>query len=151
MMTVLFRHQPWERGTSFEATDGYVDWNMWQRRQSPYDELEPGQLVVLVASGGPREGMITWEVEVTAVAKGWYRSHPHAWEIMRGELREGIQKIQLTRRHFLTAPYTAGKPESGWLLAWTHSPVCRIMRPRPPDLRFRQNGWAILDRLPYRK
>ena len=66
-VTRLLKHQPWVDG-SRERSDG-VDWNMWQIRQPPYHDLEVGDWVVLVSGGGPSGGMLTWEVEVTALVR----------------------------------------------------------------------------------
>jgi len=139
------KHQPWD-SEPVDAKDGDIEWNMWQVRQHPYHQLDVGDRVVLVCGGGPANGMLTWEVEVTEVARGWYESHSEAWEILRRGLKDAISKSALTRRGFLSAPYTVGKPDAGWILAWSSRPVRHIMRSRPPELRMRPNGWATLDR-----
>jgi hypothetical protein len=141
-MSILVKHQPWYSGPpSHSEIASEIDWNMWQVRQQPYAELETGARLILVSGGGPTGGLLTWEVEAKAVVKGPYSSHREAWQL----LRTGLDPDKaLSRRAFLEAEYTLDAPDEGWLLACTYRPVRSIMRPRPPSLRFRPNGWARL-------
>lgn len=141
-MPVLLKHQPWNDGSDEEG-DVEVEWNLWRTRQRPYQELEPGVPVVLVSGGGPREGLLTWEVEVLDVVKEPYTSHEAAWRLL-GPL---ARPCGVVKRVFLEQSYTTGAAEQGWLLAWTYRPVRLINQPRPADLRFQPNGWAVTEGL----
>lgn len=110
-MAVLLKHQPWADGSEETGTD--VEWNMWQQRQPPYHGLTVGSRIVLVSGGGRTDGMLTWEVEVTALVRGWYDSHAGAWHLVRNGLRDSVAEVGLTRQGFLTSDYTINKPDSG--------------------------------------
>lgn len=145
-MSVLLKHQPWDTVTSQPARGGEIEWNMWTRRDPPYHDLDVSTRIILVSGGGPGKGTLTWEVQAAAVAKGRYESHEEAWRFLRRELGpERLRAAGLTRRSFLTSEYTARAPSSGWLLAWAYTPLRELMLPRPEDLRFQRNGWAIVD------
>ena len=74
VMPILLKHQPWNNDPSGPERDAEIEWNMWRSRQRPYHDLDIGSRVVLVSGGGPAIGVLTWEVEVTAVAKSQYSS-----------------------------------------------------------------------------
>lgn len=147
-MTILLKHQPWDTEPSRPGQDPEIEWNMWKTRQLPYHDLVEGVRVVLVSGGGPTRGILTWEVEVTAVAKGRYRSHRDAWRLLAADI--GVRRLKaagVTSDRFLTQSYTTTASAAGWLLGWSYRPIRPIMLPRPHDLRIGRNGWVVTDRL----
>ncbi|MFD6568535.1 protein NO VEIN domain-containing protein [Micromonospora profundi] len=138
-MTILLKHQPWNVGGDPDASEGEIEWNMWQRRLLPFQQLDVGTRVVLVSGGGPSAGVLTWEVEVLDVVKERYDDHQHAARL--------IQKLGISKTAFLSTEYTTNAPTSGWLLSWTYRPVRRIKQPRSPEHPIGRNGWGAIDKL----
>ncbi|MER6592543.1 DUF3883 domain-containing protein [Micromonospora purpureochromogenes] len=138
-MAILLKHQPWNAGGEPDVSDREVEWNMWQRRLLPFQQIDIGTRVVLVSGGGPSAGRLTWEVEVLDVVKDRYDDHEHAARL--------IQELGIPRADFLNTEYTTNAPDSGWLLGWTYRPVRRIMQPRLPEHRIGRNGWGLTDTL----
>ena len=143
---IVLLNEPWN-DSSRKPEDGDIHWNMWQSRIWPYHDLEVSDRIVLVSAGGPKRGMLSYEVEITALVRDWYESHAHAWKLVRAALDKAIAKSGLTRGGFLHQQYTIGKADTGWIVAFSTRPLRKIMKPRPTHLRFRQNGWAMLDDL----
>ncbi|MFF5230718.1 protein NO VEIN domain-containing protein [Dactylosporangium sp. NPDC000521] len=147
-MAILLKHQPWNTDGLQPEADVNIDWNMWKHRQPPYNALDVGTRVILVSGGGPEVGLLTWEVEVVAVAKERYDSHEEAWRLLRSHI--GAQRLEiagLRRRDFFTDDYTLQAPPAGWLLAWAYKPRRELMLPRPEQVRFRPNGWYVADQI----
>jgi hypothetical protein len=97
-MPILLKHQPWTNDPSRPERDTEIEGNMWRSRQPPYHDLDVGSLVILVSGGGPTAGMLTWEVDVTAVAKGQYASHDEAFRLLRaGVGRERLKEAGAAR------------------------------------------------------
>jgi hypothetical protein len=131
--------QPFDRGfpSSSEVKAEYC-WSLWKTAQSPSSLLANGLEVVLVDSwpGGSR---LTWLASMEDVL-----SEPYV-----------TKKAAITRlsRHFslrpsevLSNPYTLAKADGpGHLIAWRASPVKKLNVPRPPDLKFRPNGWLQVE------
>jgi hypothetical protein len=143
---IILKNQPWNRAEG-AVPDVEIEWNMWQRRLPPWDDLTVGRRVILVAGGGPSTGMLTYQVEVTAVVKVAYTSHPDAWRQLRSGLGKALTPELLDRDGFLNHEYTTNKPASGWLLGWTYRLIGEVMLPRPADLRMGRNGWGLIDSL----
>jgi hypothetical protein len=141
-MPILLKHQPWNDGTEPEG-DFEVEWNLWQRRFPPFHDLDIGTRVILVSGGGPRVGKLTWEVEVADVVKQRYTDIEHAWRLLRPlAKRRGI-----SRAEFLRQRYTVDASPSGWLLAWSYTPIRYLGEPRSGELRLGMNGWGSVDTL----
>jgi hypothetical protein len=147
-MPILLKHQPWNNDPGRPERDTEVEWNMWRSRQPPYHDLDVGSRVILVSGGGPTAGMLTWEVEVTAVAKGQYGSHEEAFQLLStGVGRDRLKEAGVARRTFLAQDYTSNAPAAGWLLGWSYQPIRSVMLPRSSELRIGRNGWGAVDRL----
>ena len=129
-MPILLKSQPWNRAHD-ENPEIEIEWNMWQRRLHPWDELAVGRRVILVSGGGPRRGLLTYRVEVPGVVKESYASHEDAWRQLKDGLGEALAPDLLDRDGFLDHEYTVGKPVSGWLLGWTYRIVDEVRLPRP--------------------
>jgi hypothetical protein len=121
-----------------------IEWNMWSRREWPSTHLSEDDEVVYVTGGGPSAGRLMWTVRMSHLFLERYDSHDHAWKLMQSGLPAVHRSSQVTKKGFLRVPYTANAPDSGWLLAWVGIPALWLDRPRPPELRFRPNGWAEL-------
>ncbi|UWZ37041.1 DUF3883 domain-containing protein [Dactylosporangium roseum] len=132
----MLKHQPWNNGTQ-EERDYEVEWNMWQRRQPPFHDLEVGTQVVLVSAGGPNAGKLTWQVEVVDVIKGRYETHDEAWRLIR--------PLGVPKAVFMNQDYTVNAAPAGWLLAWAYRPVRKIMQPRTAEHHIGRNGWGVTD------
>jgi hypothetical protein len=147
-VVVILKHQPWNDDPAQPERAIEVEWNMWTRRDPPYNDLDVNTHIILVSGGGPSKGVLTWEVQAVAVAKGRYESHSEAWRLLRQGLGlERLKSAGLTRRAFLASEYTARTPAAGWLLGWAYTPVRELMLPRPDHLKVRPSGWAFMDRL----
>jgi hypothetical protein len=138
-MAILLKHQPWNTDGKLDVSEREVEWNMWQRRLLPFQQLDIGTRIVLVSGGGPNAGMLTWEVEVLDVVKDRYDDHEHAAQLIR--------KLGISKAAFLNADYTTNAPNSGWLLGWTYRPVRLIMQPRSTEHQIGRNGWGATDTL----
>lgn len=112
-------------------------WNLWRVRQPPFHDLANGSDVVLVDTW-PGGGRLTWHVRAQNVIASAYRSKTDAV----GQIAQGLG---LTRAQVRNHKYTVRGPDGGFLLAWAYRPVRRIGLPRPPDMRFRPNGWLRVD------
>jgi Domain of unknown function (DUF3883) len=140
-MPILLKHQPWTVDAAQEERDYEVEWNMWQRRQPPFHDLEVGTQVILVSAGGPNAGTLTWQVEVVDVVKERYETHDEAWRLMRRLIRP----LGISKATFMSQDYTANAASAGWLLAWAYRPVRKIMQPRTAEHHIGQNGWGVTD------
>ena len=138
-MPILLKNQPWNTAGTDHESGNEVEWNMWQRRLPPFHDLNIGTRVVLVSGGGPLAGVLTWEVEAVQVVKDRYSDHEHAWQLIR--------PLGLSKAAFMQQPYTLAAPPSGWLLAWTYTPIRQIMAPRSPEHQIGRNGWGGTDAL----
>jgi hypothetical protein len=134
------KNQPWWDDPTYEDVDEGVEWNLWKVRQPPFKNLDVGDTLFLACGDGDGGSEIWAEGVVTAVAAEHYDSMGHAWSIMV----QTWPKL-MSKKHFLTHPYNVGKPEEGWLLAWSYDTVRPIGVPRPPELKFRPNGWRSLE------
>jgi hypothetical protein len=112
---------------------GSSHWNLWRTKQPPFNELVDGTDVVLVDSW-PGAGRLTWQVRARQVIAAPYPTKADAVRQIGRAL--GISPSEI-RNH----PYTVRGPDSGVLLAWSYAPTRRLDLPRPPDMRFRPNGW----------
>lgn len=146
---VLLKHQPWNLDPERTEFPNEVEWNMWTTRAAPFGTLAEGSTVYLVSGGGPKRGLITWEVVVTHAVAARYESKDDAWQHMRAALAGPLRERGYTRRTFLENEYTVAAPEQGYILAWSYDPVRPIGLPRPEGLRFRQNGWADVAELTF--
>lgn len=143
LMQIILKNQPWSRPDD-EEPESNVEWNMWQRRLFPWDDLEVGRDVILVSGGGPSAAMLTYRVEVTSVVRAAYRSHADAWRRFKA-LDEREFPDGFGRQWFMSSDYTATKPTSGWLLAWTYRVVDQLMLPRPAEALMGRHGWGHID------
>jgi len=112
-------------------------WNLWKVRQHPYALLTQGSRVVLVDSW-PGGGRMSWEVEALHVVKEPYNSKAEASRLIAAGLGLDAQRV---RRHY----YTVRGPDSGYVLAFRYRPVRKIDLPRPAGMRFRPNGWLLVE------
>lgn len=139
------KHQPWTSGLTHADMVADIEWNMWSNRVWPFNWVSENEEIAYVSGGGPAAGRLTWTATMDHLIQTRYDSHEHAWQLMRSGLpADQLSREKLTKKSFLGIPYTAGAPDSGWLLAWIGTPVRWVNRPRPPELRFRPNGWAEL-------
>lgn len=140
---LLIKHQPWHSPDDSGHALFEFEWNMWQKRQYPFQDMESGDLLLTVTGGGPRKGRVMNEVWVSDLAKGRYTSKDEAWAILESGISAETRKdFNLTKRAFLDHPYTQAAADEGYLLAWASMPTTIIDAPRPSVLRFNQNGWA---------
>lgn len=146
---VLLKHQPWNLDPGRTEFPNEVEWNMWTTRAAPFGALAEGSTVYLVSGGGPKRGLVTWEVVVIHALSVRYESKDDAWRQMRSALAGPLKERGYTRRSFLENDYTMAAPEQGYLLAWSYDPVRPIGLPRPEGLRFRQNGWTDVAELTF--
>lgn len=141
------KHQPWVE--DFTKQDDFwpdIEWNMWSVRQTPFNDLNNGEEIVYVSGGGPKVGRLMFTARADCLVAEEYLSHTHAWDLMKASLPKDVLKdTGVTRKFFLTNPYTLKAPASGWLLAWSGTPVRWLDRPRPAGMKFRPNGWTWLD------
>ena len=105
-----------------------------------------GDALFLTCPDG-RGGSEIWaEGVVTDVTKERYDTMEHAWQLMV----QAWPKL-LSKKAWIQHRYNVGKPDTGWLLAWSYDTVRPIGVPRPPDLKFQPNGWRRLDDIPESK
>ena len=146
MVTVLVHNDRWRsekealarrNGTRKEVWDWYW-WNLWMRRQVPFNLLADGMPVVLLDSW-PGGGELSWLVR----AKDVHRSeHPDK----HAAVRDIAKWAGVTRKEILSDPYTAGRPgDAGKALFWRAEPVRRLGLPKPPGLHLLRNGWLVTD------
>jgi Protein NO VEIN, C-terminal len=140
-MPILLKHQPWTVDAAQEEREYEVEWNMWQRRQPPFHDIEIGTQVILVSAGGPTTGTLTWQVEVVEVVKGRYETHDDAWRL----IRRLIRPLGISKATFMRQGYTINAAPAGWLLAWAYRPVREIMQPRTSAHHIGRNGWGVAD------
>lgn len=131
-------NQPWAAPDDVEL-DGDVQWNLWTTRQSPYNQVEAGDRVLLCCPA-PEGSRITFEVELTQVEKAPYASKREAHRVIDA----AFPYLRMDFRSFRTAPYTLQAPESGHLLAFSYDPVQELQVTRPVDWKLRPNGWLVL-------
>jgi Domain of unknown function (DUF3883) len=139
------KSRPWNSDPDFAEVSEEVEWNLWQTRQTPFADLEDGDRVFLASPDGDGVRVITWEVEVTKNVKVKYASKRDAWRTLVSTFPSLRDRPGTSQARFLGEDYTQGAAEAGYLLAWSSSPIRRIDRPRPKELRFRPNGWLGLD------
>lgn len=96
-------------------------------------------MAVVYGAGG---SVIAWEVEVTDVLTTAYDSKSDSWKALRTTFPALANRV--TRRAFLDDGYTLDARDQGWLLRVEYRPIRRIGAQRPPELRFRPNGWLDL-------
>jgi len=140
------KHQPWvDTGYTRAEMIPDIEWNMWSHRQWPFNLVSENELIVYVCGGGPPAGQLMWTVTMDHLIQARYESHDQAWKLMRAGLpTANLSAWGVTKKYFLDLEYIRKAPDSGWLLAWVGTPVKWVNRPRPPELRFRPNGWAEL-------
>ena len=115
----------------------YYQWHMWATRQPPFNQLQDGDQVVIVASW-PGGGRLLWDLAVGPILKESYSSRDEAvWTI--------ATHLGVTRKDVLSEPYIEDKPNSGWVLAFRFHPLRRLDIPKPSDLKFRRNGWVAVE------
>lgn len=142
---MFLKHQPWHDPSHSNQALFEFEWNMWKKRQRPFQAIEAGDLLLTVTGGGPSKGRIINEVHVDSLAKGHYASKEEAWALLKSGIEKNTRDdFALTMQSFLAHPYTQAAPSEGWLLAWAGFPTMIINAPRPAILRFNQNGWAEL-------
>lgn len=122
--------------TRAEVADGF-HWNLWKTRQVPFADLSDGAEIVLVDSW-PSGGRLTWVVRAKDVVASPYATKDEAVRLVARGL--GLQR-SVVRSH----GYTAGRPDAGYVLAWSPRPVRRLDLPRPDDMTFLRNGWLRVD------
>ena len=122
--------------TRAEVAEG-THWNLWRLRQVPFNELADGSDVVLVDTW-PGGGRLSWQVKATHVVAEPYGSKAAVVNRIASGLSLPASEV---RRN----GYTLKGPDAGYVLAWRYRPVRRLAIPRPPDLRFRPNGWLRVD------
>ena len=145
---MLVYHQKWVKNPTREnAMNPGILWNMWKNQMPPYADLKNGEIVLMVGPGGPKKGIIMYEGKVRYIVKGLYSSHEEAWNMLANSIPLKVRANELTRKMFLEAEYTKNAADHGWLMAWYDFPVKWIGSPRPPELRFRQNGWSEINDL----
>jgi len=144
---VWIKHQPWvDQFTKKADFRPDIEWNIWSVRQTPFNDLISGEEIVYVSGGGPRAGRLMYTARADCLVAEEYLSHAHAWDLMKSALPKSVlRESEITRKSFLTSPYTLKAPASGWLLAWSGTPVRWLDLPRPTGMKFRPNGWSWLD------
>lgn len=116
---------------------GGAHWNLWRTRQPPFNELRVGSEVVLVDSW-PGGGRLSWQVRATRVLAESYESKSAV-------ISQIASTLEWPRREVRQNEYTVRGPERGNVLAWRYEPIRRLGIDRPPDMRFRPNGWLRVD------
>jgi hypothetical protein len=137
------KNQPWWDDPTYEDVVEGVEWNLWQRRQPPFNDLDVGDALFLVCGDGKGGSEIWAEGVVTAAVREHFDSMEHAWSIMV----QAWPKL-MSKKAFVNHRYNIGKAEEGWLLAWSYDTVRPIGVPRSTELKFRPNGWRGLEDIP---
>lgn len=136
------KHQPWNEGKTDADMAPEVEWNLWQRRQQPFADLEEGSRLFLVVPDGA-DSIIRLESEVAHVLKYRYTSKDDAWKALRADFPI-LDDFPFTKKQFLNG-YAGDAPDQGWLLAWSQVLIRKIGVVRPRELKFRPNGWLHID------
>ena len=124
--------------------DHGLHWNLWSTQMLPYGDIEKGDLVVTSwdeTKYRKRRKLLGWVLEIDHVAKSNYDSHEQAFSIMKQEMPKALRGAELTMKSFLDHDYNKGKPDSGFLLAYTATPRFLLDQPRPEDLNLSSHGW----------
>lgn len=136
------KNQPWNEGKTDADMAPEVEWNLWQRRQQPFADLEEGSRLYLVVPDGA-DSIIRLESEVAHVLKYQYTSKDDAWKALRADFPI-LDDFPFTKKQFLNG-YAGDAPDQGWLLAWSQVLIRKIGVVRPRELKFRPNGWLHID------
>jgi hypothetical protein len=125
--------QAW--GTPAEVSSEYW-WNLWMRRQEPFNLIIDGMPVLLLDSWRVG-GLVSWLVHAHDVHTGSFPDKDAA-------IRAIARWAGKSRRWVLGDPYTSNRPdEARHVIFWRAAPVRRIDVPRPSQLTVRRNGWFI--------
>jgi len=122
--------------TKAEVAQG-AHWNLWRTRQPPFKAFEEGSQVVLVDTW-PTGGRMTWLVRAKDVVAGPYATKDEGVRLI-------ARGLKIKRAEVRDHDYTTGRPDAGYVLAWNYVPLKRLDLPRPPGMRFQQNGWLSVD------
>lgn len=120
---------PEEQGGSLVAAESEVIWHLWRTKQAPWSRVQDGQTVYVV---NRRLNRIFWELRVRHVRREVYRSLPEALDILLESY--GVFPEDLPTE------YLAGRPESGFLLAWASEVVSDLDLPVHPEIDFARAG-----------
>lgn len=107
-------------------------WNLWARREWPYQELAVGDLLYWYDKPSK---CIVWMSRVTDV-----RGFPY------GSKRALRRELQLSKSDSDYIPYFQKAPERGYCLLFRFNLLKKIHFPKPDDLRLPQLGWRHLDK-----
>ena len=138
---MLFHNNPHPFDPGFPSSSevkAECEWNLWKRAQPPSFLLVDGLEVVLVDSwpGGSR---LTWLVKTEDVL-----SEPYVTK--KAAITRLSQHFGLTSSSVRSNPYTLAKADGpGHLIAWRGSPLKKLNAARPPDFKFRPNGWLQIE------
>jgi len=140
---VWIRSQPGQRRSEFESEiQNNTYWNLWPTKMQPYNDIEIGDFVVTAWNEeyfGKKGKMLSWVSEIKQISKSKYESIDDAFSILTRDLENNSDR--LTRKEFISHPYTQGATESGYVLAYVLTPKFLLDQPRPDDLDLARNGW----------
>ncbi|GAA5188168.1 hypothetical protein GCM10023322_38150 [Rugosimonospora acidiphila] len=128
--------------TEMLANEVCLEWHVWESQLQPYTDLESGDHVIMV-SGKPGSGMLTWEVEVVSVARDRCDDVDAAWRLLEPlATRAGVAEDQFRADPF-TDRLTRGRR---YVLGWTYRLVREIMQPRiRGEHDLLRHGWRTID------
>lgn len=100
--------------------------NMWQKKNFPYNELVTGDILYWFDTHQQR---LTWKTKVTAVDRDPYSNKNEIWEKYKDDM---------------TKNYFDSRPESGYFLHYQVKVLEKISVPKP-NYSFNQLGWERMD------
>jgi predicted restriction endonuclease len=107
--------------------ESFEKYNMWKRKNFPYNELLVGDTLYWFDTNAQR---LVWKTEVVSVDR-----YPY------------INKRQIFERYknTLGKKYYDSRPESGYYLGYKIKVIERIDIPKPTNFNFPQLGWLRID------
>lgn len=102
-------------------------YNMWKKKQRPYEELTKGDVLYWYESPSKR---ILWKTRVTFVERFQYNAKD-----------EVAQRLEIDE----SEPYFVDAPEQGYCLAFNVEPLQQLDLPRPSGFRFPRLGWLQVE------
>ena len=109
-----------------------VWYNMWRRRQWPYRELLPGDLLYWYETSSR---LILWKTYIKRMERFRYKSKEGAART----LKQKLGPVDRAERYYRTLP------EKGYCLAIKIGRVTKVRFPKPSVAGFSRLGWQRVD------